>query len=208
MSEEKDCIVYDEEMFEDSCCGTGCCQDLDDCEETGFARAEIGYMAPDFYLDGYFKKEMSKYSLSQFEGKWTVLFFYPLDFTFVCPTEVLELSKRHKEFEDLDAQVLGVSVDSVYSHEAWSKQIGELNFPLISDFNKDTSMDYGVLHDEGMSLRGTFIIDPEGILRSYTVNDLNVGRNVDEILRTIQALKTGELCQIGWTPGDETLGEA
>ena len=197
--------------FDRDCCGNDMCDFYDDYDESDFANdnAEIGHLAPDFYLDGYFKGKQEKFTLSQYEGKWTVLFFYPLDFTFVCPTELQELSKRHGEFEAENAQVLGISVDSAFSHQAWSKgDLGELNFPLLSDFNKDTSIDYNVLHDDGMSLRGVFIVDPEGVLQSYTINNLNVGRNIDEILRTIQALKTGELVQCGWSKGKKTLGKA
>jgi len=232
MSKKESTPLYEEENFDNcyygcscdnDCCDENCyydnnCNDCgcNDCcdyeedfeEDLDYQNAEIGELAPDFYLDGYFKGEIQQYSLSQFEGKWTVLFFYPLDFTFVCPTELLELSKRHKEFEKINTQILGISVDSVYAHKAWSKELGDLNFPLISDFNKDTSFEYNVLHNDGMSLRGTFIIDPEGIVRSYTVNDLNIGRNIDEIIRTIQALETGELCQVGWKPGEKTLGKA
>jgi len=205
--------------FDDACCGSMlCCNDdydntemYDDFDDDfmGSDNAEIGYIAPDFYLDGYYEGKQEKFTLSQYEGKWIVLFFYPLDFTFVCPTELQELSKRHKEFEKIDAQVLGISTDSVFSHQAWSEgKLGKLNYPLISDFTKETSMDYNVLHADGMALRGTFIIDPEGVLQSYTINNLNVGRNIDEILRTIKALKTGELVQCGWKEGDKTLGEA
>lgn len=183
--------------------------DHDCCMDMVMPELQIGNHAPDFEMEGYFKGEKKRYSLEDYKGKWVVLFFYPLDFTFVCPTELLELSKRHKEFTDMNAQVLGVSVDSVYSHEAWLKDLGELEYPLLSDITKDTSEDYNVLlHEAGISLRGTFIIDPDGVLKSYTVNDNSVGRNVDELKRTLQALQTGELCPINWSPGKETLGKA
>ncbi len=177
----------------------GCCAPL-----------QINQPAPDFEMEGYYKGEKRRYSLEDFKGKWTLLFFYPLDFTFVCPTELIELSKRHKEFEDLNTQVLGVSVDSVYSHEAWCKgDLGDLNYPLLSDLTKDASFNYNVLlEDEGISLRGAFLIDPNGILKSYMVNDLGVGRNVDELLRLITAFQTGDLCPVGWKKGDDTLGKA
>ncbi|MCF7831168.1 peroxiredoxin [Candidatus Gracilibacteria bacterium] len=170
---------------------------------------QVGSLAPDFHMDGFFKGEKKKYSLKDYKGKWKVLFFYPLNFTFVCPTEILEMSKRHKEFEKLDAQVLGISVDSVFAHEAWLKELGELNFPLLSDITKEVSYSYQILlENEGICLRGVFIIDPDNILRSYTVNDLPIGRNVDEILRVIEASKTGHLCPIGWKKGQKTLGKA
>ncbi len=180
------------------CCKTSCCQEL-----------QIGSPAPSFNMEGYFKGDKKHYSLSDYEGKWTVLFFYPLDFTFVCPTELVELSKRHDEFEKVNAQVLGVSVDSVYSHEAWLKELGDFNYPLLSDITKKVSKQYRVLlKEEGVSLRGAFIIDPNGILKCYMVNDLAVGRNVDELIRLIQAFQTGDLCPVGWNKGKETLGKA
>lgn len=182
-----------------------------DMDFAEFTPLQVGLQAPHFEMEGYLKGDKKKYSLSDYKGKWTVLFFYPLDFTFVCPTEILELSKRHKEFEDKNAQVLGVSVDSVFSHEAWCKQggLGELNYPLLSDITKEVSADYNVLlPEEGISLRGVFIISPDGILKSYTVNDNSIGRNVDEILRTLDALQSGQLCPVGWSKGEKTLGKA
>lgn len=184
---------------EENCCGGGgCCEKL-----------QIGYPAPNFKMEGIYKGEKKHYHLEDYRGKWVVLFFYPLDFTFVCPTELLELSKKHKEFEEVNAQVLGVSVDSVYSHEAWLKDLGELNIPLLSDITKQVSYDYNVLiPEDGISLRGAFIIDPEGVLKSYTVNDVTIGRNIDELVRLIKAFETGDLCPVGWNTGDKTLGKA
>ncbi len=168
-----------------------------------------GQPAPQFKMEGYFKGKMAHYSLEDYKGKWVVLFFYPLDFTFVCPTELIELNKRIQDFEALGAQVLGVSVDSVYSHQAWAREIGDFDYPLLSDMTKSVSFDYNVLkEDAGLAFRGTFIIDPEGVLRSYTVNDLPVGRNIDEIFRLVEAFKTGELCPVGWNKGHKTLGKA
>jgi alkyl hydroperoxide reductase subunit AhpC len=170
---------------------------------------QIGKLAPEFRAEGYFKGKKGEYSLSDYRGKWILLFFYPLDFTFVCPTELIELSKRNKEFEDINTQVLGISVDSVYSHEAWLKEIGDFDYPLLSDLTKKISKSYNVLLEEkGISLRGAFVIDPEGILKCYMVNDLSVGRSVDELLRLITAFKTGDLCPVGWKPGNKTLGKA
>jgi alkyl hydroperoxide reductase subunit AhpC len=160
-------------------------------------------------MEGYFKGQKKHYSLKDYKGRWVVLFFYPLDFTFVCPTELIELSKKNAEFEKLNTQVLGVSVDSVYSHEAWSKgDLGDLHFPLLSDITKMTSADYNVLIPEsGISLRGAFIIDPEGILKSYMVNDTSIGRNIDELIRLVEAFQTGDLCPVGWKKGQKTLGK-
>jgi alkyl hydroperoxide reductase subunit AhpC len=169
---------------------------------------QIGLPVPSFEADGYFMGEKRKYSLDEFRGKWKILFFYPLDFTFVCPTELVELSAKHDEFVKENAQVLGVSVDSVYSHEAWSKDLGNLNFPLLSDITHQISEDYGVLiKDKGISLRGAFLISPDDVLKGIIVNDLDVGRNVDELLRLIKALQTGELCPVNWAPGKSTLGK-
>lgn len=173
--------------------------------------AKVSGHAPDFAAKAYFKGEFREISLHEYleQGKWVVLFFYPLDFTFVCPTEILEFSKKAKEFEKEGAQILGVSVDSEFSHQSWCKNdLGDLGFPLISDFNKEISLAYDVLHEDGMSLRGTFIIDPDGIIQHATINNLPLGRNVDETLRTLCAAKTGELCPVGWNKGKKTLGKA
>lgn len=179
------------------------------CSNTEEKELQIGKKAPEFTAEGYFKGQIKKYSLSEYKGKWVILFFYPLDFTFVCPTELVELSKRHDEFEKLNTQVLGISVDSVHSHQAWLKELGEFNYPLLSDMTKNISWDYHVLLEEqGISLRGAFIIDPDGILQSYMVNHLPVGRNVDELLRLVQAFQTGDLCPVGWNKDKETLGKA
>ena len=166
----------------------------------------VGQKAPDFTVEGYFKGEIKKYSLSDYEGKWVVLFFYPLDFTFVCPTELMELNKKHSDFEKEDTVILGISVDSPYSHKAWAKEMGDFHYPLLSDLTKEVSWLYKVLLEEkGISLRGTFLISPEGKLRHYTVNDLDVGRNIDELLRLLHAFQTGELCPVSWKKGEKTL---
>ncbi len=170
---------------------------------------QVGQKAPSFNMQGIFHGEIRDIHLEDYAGKWVVLFFYPLDFSFVCPTEVIEFGERFDEFAELDAQVLGVSVDSVYSHKAWLKELGELKYPLLSDITKEISRCYGVLIEEkGISLRGAFIIDPEGMLRYQVVHDLNIGRSVDEILRVLKALQTGELCPVEWRPGKSTLGKA
>ena len=169
---------------------------------------------PDFTMetvDGQ-GKEFGKVSLSDYRGKWLVFFFYPLDFTFVCPTEITALSDAAYEFSKLNAEILGVSVDSVHSHKAWintpknDNGLGQLNFPLASDITKQVANDYGVLiEEEGIALRGLFIIDPEGELKYQVVNHNDVGRSVEETLRVLQALQSGGLCPMNWKPGDKTL---
>jgi len=170
---------------------------------------QVGSKAPDFKMEGVFKGEFGEFGLSDYKGKWVVLFFYPLDFTFVCPTEIREFSKRNAEFEKLNARVLGVSVDSKHSHLAWIKgELGELTYPLLSDLTKRVADDYGVLlEDLGRALRGTFIIDPEGVVRWMVVSDLDTGRSVSETLRSLAALQTGQLCGVEWRPGEKTLNE-
>lgn len=170
---------------------------------------QVGQSAPDFQLQALVGDKFKDIKLSDYKGKWLVLFFYPLDFTFVCPTEILEFSNRTPEFKKLGAEVLAGSVDSVYSHLAWTKELGELNYPLLSDMKTEVSRKYGILIEkDGIALRGLFIIDPDGILRYQVVHDLSVGRSVDETLRVLEALQTGELCPIGWKKGGKTLGKA
>ena len=183
-----------------------CC----DNDFTPWQTAAVGKMAPDFSATAYVDGEFKQVSLRQYldAGKWVVLFFYPLDFTFVCPTEIKAFSAKAADFTAAGAQILGVSVDSEHSHKAWVEgDLGKMNFPLISDLKKEISDNYGVLHDDGIGLRGTFIIDPDGILQHSTINNLDIGRNVDETLRTLEAAQTGELCPIGWHKGDATLGK-
>ena len=169
----------------------------------------VGKKAPDFIMntcDGDGAK-FGKVSLKDYEGKWLVMFFYPLDFTFVCPTEITGYSKRIEDFKALNAEVLSVSVDSEHSHKAWiNSSLGKINFPMASDMTKSVSKDYGVLiEEEGVALRGLFIIDPEGIVRYSVIHDLNVGRSVDETLRVLKALQTGGLCPADWDEGEELL---
>lgn len=169
---------------------------------------QVGRPAPKFTLEALVNDKFEKISLHNYEGKWVVLFFYPLDFTFVCPTEILEFSEKAKEFEKLNAVILGCSVDSVYSHKAWSEDLGKLNYPLMSDITRDLSREYGILiEDQGIALRGLYIIDPKGILRYQVVHDNNVGRSPDETLRVLQALQSGKLCKSSWKPGDKHLNE-
>ena len=168
---------------------------------------QVGQQAPDFTLEGVVDGEFTTVTLSDYRDKWVVLFFWPLDFTFICPTEVTEFNKRYREFDDLNAVVFGASIDSKYAHKAWTEQIGPTSFPLLSDISKEVSRNYGILIEgQGIALRGTFIIDPEGKIRYQLVHDLNVGRSIDEVLRVLEALQTGEMCPVDWTPGKPTLG--
>lgn len=169
----------------------------------------VGKKAPAFEMnavkgDG---SDFIKVSLDDYKGKWLVMFFYPLDFTFVCPTEITGFSKRVEDFAAEDAELLTVSCDSEHSHKAWiNGDLGQIKFPMAADLTKKVSSDYGVLiEEEGISLRGLFIIDPEGIVRYSAVHDLNVGRSVDETLRVLKAFKTGGLCAIDWSDGDDNL---
>ncbi len=167
---------------------------------------QVGQPAPDFALKGVADGDFVDVKLSDYRGKWVVLFFYPLDFTFVCPTEIQGFAKHNAEFEALGAQVLGASVDSEHSHKAWiERDFGALPFPLLSDIRREATEAYGVLLPGGIALRGTFIVDPEGTLKYAVVHDNNIGRNTDETLRVLQALQTGELCPIDWRPGQATL---
>jgi len=168
---------------------------------------KIGEGAPDFKLEGYHNGKFKEYLNRQYKNKWLVLFFYPLDFTFVCPTEIRGFSKKYEEFKKLHADVLGISVDSKHSHKAWVEgPLGKINFPLLSDFHKKMSRDYEVLDEEaGTSMRGTFIIGPNGKIRYIVISDDDVGRSVEETLRVLAALQTGKLCPVEWEPGKKTL---
>ena len=170
---------------------------------------KVNHPAPDFKLEGYFNDKFKEYSLKDYKGKWLVVFFYPLDFTFVCPTEIRQFSEMYPEFKKAGAEVLGVSVDSKYSHRAWVEgDLGTINFPLLSDFHRRMCEDYEVLiEEEGKSLRGTFIIDPKGMVRYLVVSDNDVGRSVEETLRVVKALQTGKLCAAEWKPGDKHVVE-
>jgi len=178
---------------------------------------QIGQKAPDFKAaavmeDGSFKD----ISLSDYKGKYVVLFFYPLDFTFVCPTEIVAFSDTAGEFQKRGVQVLGASIDSKFSHLAWRKTpkkeggLGDIKYPLLADVTKEISRKYNVLlEDAGIALRGLFLIDKEGTLRHMVVNDLPLGRSVEEALRMIDALqyfeKNGEVCPANWKPGSDTI---
>ena len=181
---------------------------------TAMEKAMVGQPAPDFEMASTknIEKLNENVKLSDYKGKWLVLLFYPLDFTFVCPTELTTFSDRYEDFEGIGADIIGVSTDSVFSHRAWIRTprdkggVEDLKYPLAADATKTVARDYGVLiEDRGIALRGLFVIDPEGILRYKVVHDLNIGRSAEETLRVIQALQTGGLCQAEWKPGQKTL---
>jgi alkyl hydroperoxide reductase subunit AhpC len=172
--------------------------------------------APDFKAqavmpDGSFKE----IKLSDYKGRYVLLFFYPLDFTFVCPTEIIAFSDRAKEFQALGVEILGVSIDSHFSHLAWRNTardqggLGDIQYPLVADLKKQIAKDYDVLLDDSLALRGLFLIDKEGVVRHQVVNDLPLGRSVDEALRMVQALqyfeKNGEVCPANWKEGSRTI---
>jgi len=177
----------------------------------------VGQSAPDFTATAVVDQEFKTIKLSDYRGKYVILFFYPLDFTFVCPTEITAFSDRHTEFKDINTEVLGVSVDSEFSHLAWIQTdrkmggVGDLNYPLVSDIKKEISAAYNVLDpDAGVALRGLFILDKEGVIQHSTVNNLSFGRSVDETLRVLQAIQhvqahPEEVCPVDWQPGEKTM---
>ena len=154
-------------------------------------------------------KEFQTITNKTFDGKWQVVFFWPMDFTFVCPTEIVEFGNANPEFEKLNAKVLGVSTDSQYVHLAWRQndpQLKSIPFAMLADLKKDLSQNLGIIHkDLGVAYRATYIVDPSGTIRWVSVNDLSVGRNVKEVLRTLQALQTEKLTSCNWIPGGVTL---
>jgi peroxiredoxin (alkyl hydroperoxide reductase subunit C) len=169
--------------------------------------AKVGSLAPDFKGQAYVSGQFKEVALKEYSGKWVCLYFYPLDFTFVCPTEIRAFAQKYNEFKELGCEVVACSTDSVYSHKAWyERDLPEVKYPVLADTNHKIAREYGVLlDDQGIALRGTFLIDPKGTLQWMSVNALGTGRSVDEVLRTLNALKTGELCPAGWTPGKPTL---
>jgi peroxiredoxin 2/4 len=176
----------------------------------------VGNPAPSFTAQAYLKAWESaenplgfkQAGLDDYKGRWLVLFFYPLDFTFVCPTEITAFNERLGDFESRNAQLLGCSIDSQFVHKAWVERgdLGALNFPLVADLTKDIAADYGILTKDGFALRGLFIVDPKGVLQYAVVHNTDVGRNVDETLRVLDALQCGGLCPANWKKGEQTLG--
>lgn len=180
---------------------------------------QVGKKAPLFKAEAVYDETFLSVNLEDyFEEKYVILLFYPLDFTFVCPTELIAFSDRYKEFQDLSTEILGISIDSKYAHLAWlqtSRDEGgleTLNYPLISDLKREISISYNVLNDEGTALRGLFIINKKSIIQHATINNLPIGRSVDETLRVLKAIQYNdenpdEVCPANWQPGDETIIE-
>lgn len=176
---------------------------------------QIGKPAPDFEVQAYNRqadntdKQFSTVKLSDYKGKWVLLFFYPLDFTFVCPTEIVAFNDALGEFEDRDTVVLTASTDSVYSHKGWCdshEDLKKLKYPMLADTSHNLARSYGVLLEEkGIAYRGIFLIDPNGVLRWLAVHDLGIGRNVEEVLRVLDALQTDKLCPCNWKKGEKTI---
>lgn len=176
---------------------------------------QVGQPAPQFTCEAYDRTkdgsddQFGPISLSDFNGKWVCLFFYPLDFTFVCPTEIVSFNDKLEDFEDRECAVLTASTDSVFSHKGWCdshEDLAKLKYPMLADTTHDLSRAFGVLkEDAGIAYRGIYLIDPQGVIRYAAVHDLSVGRNVDEILRVLDALQTDKLCPCNWKAGEETL---
>ncbi|CAM9103749.1 unnamed protein product [Chrysoparadoxa australica] len=178
---------------------------------------QVGQLAPDFDAIAVFEEEFGTVTLSDYLGKkYVVLFFYPLDFTFVCPTEIIAFSDKFEEFSNLNTEILGVSVDSEFAHLAWLQMsretggLGNLKYPLISDIRKEICSGYNVLTEKGVALRALFIIDKEGRIQHSTINNLAFGRSVDETLRVLKAIQyvqqnPDEVCPANWHPGGKTL---
>ncbi len=173
----------------------------------------VGNQFPEFQVKATISTELENAFVDlnhkSYEGKWLVVFFWPKDFTFVCPTEIAEFGRLNGDFADRDAQVLGASTDSEFVHLAWrqhKEELVDLPFPMLADVKRELSQQLGILDsNEGVAQRATFIVDPQGIIRFSMVTDLNVGRNPKEVLRILDALQTDELCPCNWQKGDETL---
>ncbi len=192
------------------CCDGGC----DSCGVPVSSVAMIGAGVPDFEFDVYQAKKISKRSISDYNGKWLVLFFYPANFTFVCPTELEELQSYYSKMQAEGAEVLSISTDTAFAHKVWhdsSEAIGKVEYGMASDANHQLAEYFNVLiEEEGVALRGTFIIDPDGVLKAMEINDNSIGRSAKELLRKLQAAKFvrehgGNVCPASWEPGKETL---
>ncbi|OGG44629.1 peroxiredoxin [Candidatus Kaiserbacteria bacterium RIFCSPHIGHO2_01_FULL_48_10] len=191
--------------------------------QSGFTAAvKVGHPVPDFEFEVFHKEDIKKVRFSDYKGKWVILFFYPADFTFVCPTELEELADCYKECVDLEAEIISMSTDTVFTHKAWhdtSDAVKKIQFPMGADPSGRVSRGFGTyiesgvsdyIEDEGLSLRGTFIIDPDGIVRAMEIHDNSIGRSAKELIRKLQAAQFvrkhgGQVCPAAWEPGDETL---
>ena len=198
------------------------CGEFHDAPHDFTSQVKVGFPVPDFEFEAYHQGVIKAMTLSQLRGKWTVLVFYPADFTFICPTELEELAKLHSKFQALNAEIISVSSDTVYTHKAWhdaSPGIRKISYPMAADPSGKLAYAFGVLieggetiftPDEGLALRGTFIIDPAGTLRAMEINDNSIGRKGSETLRKLQAAQyvethKGKVCPASWEPGDDTL---
>lgn len=175
---------------------------------------KIGHKVEDFQAQAYHQDQVKTLKLSDYKGKWVVLFFYPADFTFICPTELEEMAGLYPEFQKAGAEVLSVSTDTVYVHKAWhdtSAAVKKINFPMVADPNQKICTQFGTLIEEaGLSLRGSFLIDPDGVLKCAEIHDNSIGRSAAELLRKVLAAKfvrenKGEVCPANWQPGKKTL---
>ena len=175
---------------------------------------KIGQNIPDLELEAYHNDNTKKIKLSDYKGKWLVLIFYPADFTFICPTELEEAADNHEKFKELNAEILSVSTDTVFVHKAWhdnSKAISKIKFPMLADPTGKLCREFGTyIDEEGLSLRGSFIVDPDGVLKAYEIHDNSLGRNTKELLRKLQAAKfirenKWQVCPVSWEPGKKTL---
>jgi peroxiredoxin 2/4 len=188
--------------------------DLSQCREETMQRLQVGYAAPEFTATAVINQEFRHLRLADYRGQYVVLFFYPLDFTFVCPSEVMAFSDRQAEFQALNTAVLGVSIDSEFAHLAWiqtdrqSGGVGDLNYPLVSDVTRQISEAYQILDPQaGIALRGLFIIDPQGLIQHISINGFNVGRSIDETIRNLKAVQYTQInqtegCPVDWQPGE------
>lgn len=196
-------------MYQDSCCGGGSCS-------SGGALV-IGQPVPNFEVDIYHQEAFRTAHLSDFKGKWVIFFFYPADFTFICPTELEEMAAHYAEFQKLNAEVLSVSTDTKFTHKAWhdhSLAIKKIKYPMVADPTGAVAKSFGVYieegEDRGLARRGSFIVDPDGILQAYEIHANNIGRNASELLRKLEAAifvrdHGGEVCPANWKPGSKTL---
>ena len=175
---------------------------------------KINNPAPEFTAEAFVNNEIKKISLSDYRGKWIILFFYPADFTFVCPTELGELADRYNEFKEQGAEIISVSTDTVFVHKAWhdtSPLIKKINYPMLADPTHNICIGYGTyIDEEGISLRATFLIDPDGIIKAFEFHDNNIGRSSEELIRKLQAAKfvsenKGNVCPMNWKPGHKAL---
>ncbi len=203
--------MCDKKINED-CCGN--CENEEMFFGDAVTEVEIGEKIPDFEVEAFHENDVRKIKFADYRDKWLILFFYPADFTFVCPTELEEMADNYDEFKKSGAEILSVSTDTVFAHKAWkdvSPAIKKINFPMVADPTGNVSRAFGTyIEDEGLALRGSFIIDPDGILRAIEINDNNIGRSAKELLRKLQAAKFvrehgGNVCPASWQPGDDTL---